>query len=183
MHLLYVMLALLAAPFWETTAPKDWSDDDLQMLLNDSPWAQAAEPDPKVQVYLATARPIREAETELARRSGKPLNDDYEDYLKEEGTRNLVLAVAFPNGKALADAKESQRMQEESIMQVGRKKYQIVGYFPPIPSDPYLRLVFPRAVTANDKSVLFELYLPRNGPYHEAEFSVREMMYKGKLEM
>jgi hypothetical protein len=46
-----------------------------------------------------------------------------------------------------------------------------------------LRLVYPRVVTERDKSVVFELYLPGNGPYHEAEFRVREMRYKGKLEM
>jgi hypothetical protein len=74
-------------------------------------------------------------------------------------------------------------MQDESIMKVGRKKYQMVGHFPPTPSDKFLRLVYPRVVTAADKSVIFELYLPGNGPYHEAEFRVRDMLYKGKLEM
>ena len=68
-------------------------------------------------------------------------------------------------------------------MKVGRKKYKMLGHFPPIPSDPYLRLVFPRVVTESDKSVIFELYLPGNGPYHDAEFRVREMIYQGKLEM
>jgi hypothetical protein len=183
MQLLWVILALLAAPFWETKAPKDWSEEDLRLLLNDSPWAQAAEPSPAVQVYLATARPIREAEAELARRRGNPLNDEYEDYVRKEGDKNLVVAVAFPNLTALEDGEESHRMQEESIMKVGHKKYKMVGDFPPIPSDRYLRLVFPRVVTETDKSVTFELYLPGNGPYHEVEFRVREMMYKGKLEM
>jgi hypothetical protein len=83
----------------------------------------------------------------------------------------------------LDDAGESRHMQEESIMKVGRKKYQILGHFPPIPSDPYLRLVYPRVVTPADKSVTFELYLPGAGPYHVAEFRVRDMIYKGKLEM
>ncbi len=183
MHLMCVVLALLAAPFWETKSPKDWSEDDLQLLLNDSPWAQAADPAPAVQVYLATAAPIREAEAELARRRKEPLNDDYEDYVRGDGGKNLVLAVAYPNWRDLNDAKESQRMQDESVMKVGRKRYKMVGYFPPIPSDLYLRLVFPRVVTGNDKSFTFELYLPGSGPYHEVEFWVKEMSYKGKLEM
>ena len=183
MHLLCALLALLAAPFWETKAPKDWSDQEVQLLLNDSPWAQAADPAPPVQIYLATARPVREAEAELARRRGKPLNDEYEDFVRREGAKNLVLAVAFPNWTALQDGEESRHMQEDSIMKVGRKKYKMLGHFPPIPSDPYLRLVFPRVVTESDKSVIFELYLPGNGPYHDAEFRVREMIYRGKLEM
>ena len=74
-------------------------------------------------------------------------------------------------------------MEEESVMKVGRKRYQMVGHFPPTPSDPYLRLVYPRAVGPGDKTVTFELYLPGNGPYHDAEFRVRDMLHKGKLEM
>jgi len=155
----------------------------VQSLLHDSPWAQMAGPRPEVQVYLATAQPLRECEAELARRRGKPVNDEYLDYVRQEGAANLVLAIAYPNWTALADAEESHRMETESIMKVGRQKYKIAGHFPPTPSDPFLRLVYPRAVTERDKTVTFELYLPGNGPYHEAEFRVREMRYRGKLEM
>jgi len=49
--------------------------------------------------------------------------------------------------------------------------------------DPFLRLVYPRVVGEHDKTVTFELYLPGYGPYHEAEFRVRDLQYKGKLEM
>jgi hypothetical protein len=67
---------------------------------------------------------------------------------------------------------------------VGRQKYKMVGHFPPVPSDPFLRLVYPRVATERDKSVTFRaVYLPGYGPYHEAEFRVRDMLYKGKLEM
>jgi len=183
MHLICILLAWLAAPFWETTAPKDWTDEQIQLLLNDSPWAQAADPKPTVQIYLATATPVREAEAELARRNDKPIGDDYVDFVRDEGSRNVVLAIAYTNWTALEDAGESRRMQDESVMKIGRKKYQITGHFPPTKSDKFLRLVYPRVVTDTDKSIVFELYLPGNGPYHEAEFRVRDMVYKGKLEM
>jgi hypothetical protein len=183
MHVICVLLAFLAAPFWETTAPKDWTDEQVQLLLNDSPWAQAAGPKPEVQIYLATAGPTQQAEAELARRRKKPLGDDYLDYMKEEGSQKVVLAIAYANWTALEEAEESRRMQDESVMKVGRKKYQMMGHFPPTPSDKFLRLVYPRAATAEDKTVIFELYLPGNGPYHDAEFRVRDMLYKGKLEM
>jgi hypothetical protein len=183
MHAVCAWLALLAAPFWETKAPVDWTDIQIEKLLHDSPWAQMADPGPAVQVYLATAQPIREAEAEWARRRGKPLNDEYVDYLKQEGANKLVVAIAYKNLTALADGEEAHRMEEESIMRVGRQKYKMEGHFPPVPSDPYLRLVYPRAATERDKSVTFELYLPGYGPYHEAEFRLRDMTYKGKLEM
>jgi hypothetical protein len=183
MHLVCVLLALLAAPFWETKAPADWTEAQIALLLHDSPWAEMAEPAPAVQVYLATAQPVREAEAELARRRGKPLNDEYVEYLAHEGANKVVVAIAYKNLTALADAEEAQRMEEESIMRVGRQTYKMEGHFPPVPSDPFLRLVYPRIATERDKTIAFELYLPGYGPYHEAEFRVRDMRYKGKLEM
>jgi hypothetical protein len=123
--------------------PSDWTDAQIGMLLHDSPWAQMAEPAPAVQVYLATAHPVREAEAELARRRGKPLSEEYVDYLAQEGANKLVVAIAYKNSTALADDEEAHRMEEESIMRVGRQKYKMEGHFPPVPSDPFLRLVYP----------------------------------------
>jgi len=126
---------------------------------------------------------MREAEAEQARRRGKPLNDEYLEYLRQEIGKNIVLAIAYPQSAELQDGEEARHMEEESVMKIGRKKYKMVGHFPPVPSDPFLRLVFPRVVTESDKTVTFELYLPGQGPYHEAEFRVPEMRWKGKLEM
>jgi hypothetical protein len=176
-------LALWAAPFWEAKAPRDWTEPEIELLTHDSPWAQMADPSPAVQVYLATAYPLRQAEAELARRREKPLSDEYLDYVRQQGAKEIILAVAFKNLDALSDADEARHMEEESIMKVGRQKYKMEGHFPPVPGDPFLRLVYPRVVTERDKTVTFELYLPGYGPYHEAEFRVRDMLYKGKLEM
>ena len=74
--MLAILLTLLlaAAPFWEAKGPAAWSEDELNQLLTESPWAQVAEGPsanlPGVQVYLATAKPIQlaEAERELANR-------------------------------------------------------------------------------------------------------------------
>jgi hypothetical protein len=47
-----------------------------------------------------------------------------------------------------------------------------------------LRLVFPRAVSAGDKAFSFELYLPSvPGPYRAVEFRLKDLMYKGVLEL
>lgn len=183
MHLVCALLALWAAPFWETKAPHDWTESQIELLTHDSPWAQMADPSPAVQVYLATAYPLRQAEVELARRREKPLGDEYLDYVRQQGSKQIILAIAYNNPNALADAAEARHMEEESIMKVGRQKYKMEGHFPPVPGDPFLRLVYPRVVTERDKTVTFELYLPGYGPYHEAEFRVRDLLYKGKLEM
>src|ERR1019366_2878140 len=129
------------------------------------------------------ARPLREAEAELARRRAKPLNEEDVDYVAREGANKLVVGIGHKKFKALEDGEEAHRMEKESIMRVGRQKYKMEGHFPPAPSDPFLRLVYPRAPAERAKTIAFELYLPGYGPYHEAEFRVRDMMYKGKLEM
>lgn len=75
-------------------------------------------------------------------------------------------------------------MEQECQMIVGRKTYAIIGHFPPTPSDPVLRLVFPRAVKPADKTVAFRLYLAGlNFPERELEFRVKDLLYHGQLAM
>lgn len=193
-----LVLALLAAalPFWEAKPPAEWSDAELEEFLTESPWAQqaiSAKSASGAQVYIASAHPVREAEAERDRRAvankkGPPIEDpnaeEYADFLRDNEGRYIVLAVALPNPGALTIPAELKRMEEECVMRVGRKTYKMTGHFPPSPSDPWMRLVFPRAVTAADKTIRFDLYLPSVAePYRFAEFRVKELSYKGRLEM
>ncbi len=73
-HIVF-LCALLAVPpsFWESKPPHDWTDLEITILLNDSPWARAAlsqgiARQPGIQTYLASALPVQEAEAELKRR-------------------------------------------------------------------------------------------------------------------
>jgi hypothetical protein len=181
-----LLLALLArAPFWETKTPEQWTDEEVRELLTDSPWAQQAvdSAGAGVQVYLATALPAREAERELAQRnasSGNGPPDEYEEFIHENGGKQIVLAVAFPSANIPDDPAEVRRMEEGCILKVGGRKHKMTGHFPPAPGDPYLRLVFPRAVTPADKSLVFELYLPGAArPYRTAEFRIKDLNYRG----
>lgn len=188
-HLACLLLAMLAPPFWETKAPQTWTADELNLLLSDSPWAELLNPDPAIRVYLASARPMQDAEAEILRRykDQNPSEEpdlDYSDFLRDDHGEHLVLAVTYPHTNALADAEETRRMEEECLMRIGKRKYKITGYFPPTPSDPHLRLIFPRVVRPEDKTLIFELYLPGVAhPYRDAQFEIKELIYKGKPEM
>lgn len=197
--------ALLAGtpPFWEAKAPADWSDDELTELLTLSPWAQKAvsgSTDGGVQVYLATARPMRMAEAEQARRAAEkakekkhrgdadaaedPTAEEYPEFLRENEGEYIVLAVQVRDNSILEDPLEFKRLQDQCILKVGGKRYNMVGHFAPSPADAMLRLVFPRVVTAADKRFRFELYIPGTKfPYSFAEFRVDELKFKGGLEM
>jgi hypothetical protein len=202
---LFSLVLMLAAPFWETKPPEQWDDRELELLMTDSPWAQMvsgpgnASPAAPVQVYLATAGPIDQAERELTRRNRlkrkgpgpgqEPPPDDslleeYRAWLLENRGTNIILAIQMDRSTAFSDEAEIRRMEAESIMRVGRKKIKMTGHFPPSAGDPYLRIAFPRQVQLGDKNLVFELYLPGVPvPYRAAEFTLKSMLVMGKLEL
>jgi hypothetical protein len=197
MKWLVLFACLAAAPFWESKAPADWTETELLTLLTDSPWAQMMQtpgqtPGPPVQVYLATAAPMQQAEQERERRyvSKRPnavpdeMTLEYRAWLKENRDKSIVIAIGIPKIQGIDMEMDTQKMQEECVMHVGRKKFKMSGHFPPTASDPFLRIAFPREVTATEKSVTFDLYIPGvTIPYRSAEFKIRDMIVNGKLEI
>jgi hypothetical protein len=184
-----ILLALAAAPFWEARPAREWSEAELRKLTEDSPWAVIAEVArgsgaPGLQVYLASATPMRAAEAEIARRRKIPsdiLREEYEEFLRQDGGRSVVLAIYIANPQALAAGEESREMQAESVMKIGRRKVKMTGHFPPTSSDPFLRLVFPREPMGKEKTLEFELYIPGvPGPYRLADFRVKDLVYHGQ---
>jgi hypothetical protein len=187
MRCLVALLLFLGQPFWETKPPEKWTDAEIEIVRHRSPWTQVTGPAPQVPIWLATAEPIEQAEGEARlriRRTEKEPDPDYNDYVTEHRGQVFVLALGYSNRKALGNEAEERRMQEDSIMRVGRKTYHLVGHFPPTDSDPVLRLVFPREVKATDKDVEFQLYVPGLPfPERDAVFRVRDLLYHGKLAM
>ena len=183
MHTLLPLFFFLAQPFWETKAPEAWSIAEIEAIRTASPWAQRTDEAPVAVVYLATAAPIEHAEAELRLRLKKNPNPmlepdpDYVEFLSTHRADTFVLAVTYPTLAGLGDARESKRMEEESVMLIGKKSYGILGHFPPTPSDPVLRLIFPRAVKPDGQdggvppvSGRAEISgtrgrIPREGPY------------------
>ena len=185
-----LLFFFLAQPFWETKAPEKWTDAEIAEIRTNSPWAQPSGSTPQVTVYLETAAPIEHAEAELRLRTKGNLHPlpepdpDVVEYLRDHRDDSFILAVSYPSLAGLGNAEESRRMEEESVMMIGRKEYKILGHFPPLPSDRVLRLIFPRVVKATDKTVLFRLYLQGlNFPEREVEFRVKDLTYQGKMEM
>ena len=193
----FLTLALAAAaslPFWETKPPAEWTDNELNELMTQSPWVQKAvsAKSSGVLVYLATARPMRDAEAELARRAKEnedqpgaeeDQDNEYAEFLQQNEGNVIVLAVSVANSKVLDDPTEAKLIEEQCVLRVGGNKYKMVGHFPPTASDPWLRLVFPRAVSETDRSFTFDLYVPTvSEPLRFAQFKMAELKYKGKPE-
>lgn len=190
--LFWVSLALAAQPFWEQKSPREWSDEELLRMLTDSPWAQTSEAKagPDTPIYLASAKPMLEAETEWLRRyslkstAPKPdptARNEYEQYLQENRGKVIVVALRNPNMQALASAEEVRLMEAESFLKVGRTKVKMTGHFPPAGSDPVLRLIFPTPA-GQVKELSFELYLPGvPAPYRHAVFRMKDLVYRGEI--
>jgi hypothetical protein len=193
----FALLLLFAGAFWEDKPPKEWSDVELRALLTESPWAHmagatASSGTQPVVMYLATAGPMEKAEAERDRRAKlkKPTSEpdemaaEYRAWLDENRATQIVLAIRVGNPSEYSQEKETHQMEEESVMRVGRRKFKMTGHFPPSANDPYLRLAFPREVKPADKTVTFELYVPGVAiPFRSVEFTVKDLMVSGKLEI
>jgi len=196
---LLLLLFLFADPYWVSKPPPEWTDAELTALLTNSPWAQAVggpgQSAPPVEVLLATAAPIELAEKERNRRiqarrkPGPPLAEspgdtEYRLWLEDNRATQIVVAIPILNNRGFLDEREVRRMEDECVMRAGKKKLKLTGSFPPSASDPYLRLAFPRQVELSDKTVSFDLYLPGvPSPFRGAEFTLKDMVVGGKLEL
>jgi hypothetical protein len=196
-HLL-LALFLFADPYWVTTPPAEWSDEQLTALLSGSPWAESVPgpgPNaPAVEVFVATAGPMALAEKERERRiqvrrkpgplADNPAIKEYRLWLEDNRATQIVVAIPIQSNKGFLDQREVQRMEDKCLMRAGKKKFKITGSFPPSEGDPYLRLAFPRQVELSDKILYFDLYLPGvPSPYRTAEFVLKNMVVAGKLEL
>ena len=186
-------------PFWLDKPSVEWTDAELISLITDSPWAQMvpapSDKAPGMQLYLATAAPLDQAERERERRyrirhpktgeqAGDALVEEYRTWLEENRATQIVVAIGTGQAGAFSNEQETRQMEQECVMRIGRKRYKMTGHFPPSAGDPYLRLAFPRVATAADKTVTFDLYVPGvSMGARSAEFTVKDMMVKGKLEM
>ena len=188
MRILLIAALLQAAPFWETKAAKDWTGPEIEMLMSGSPWGALASPTNMVPVFLASARPLREAEAELflrLERKGevKVVEDDYHTYITQNPGKDIVVAARVALNAHFADAREIKTMEKECFIRVGKQKMRSIGYFPPTPSDPYLRILFPRISLAGVKVLSIGLYLPGvHKPFQDVEFPVKDLIDHGKLE-
>jgi len=192
----FALLTLLTAtPFWDTIDVKQWSEEQLLDFFGNSPWSQPAESTAGngVLTFLATSKPVQLAEVEKRRRQMKkvagvdviqdPAWDEFQEFLERDTAKYIVLAVAIP-AEATREASEMSLMENQSVMKLGKQKTKMSGYFPPSPTDPYTRLIFPRAGTEKAKELVFELFLPGTGtPYRQVYYPTKGMNYRGRLEM
>ncbi len=194
----------LAQSFWQTKPASAWTDLELARFLVDSPWAQMAVASgpassaPFVQVYLLTAEPIANAVAERNRRAALrrpvdpklasgPLREEFAAWLADNRARHVIVAARIGDSSAFSRESETRRIEQESVMEVGRAHVKVSGYFPPSASDPYLYLAFPRdelpAPAATAKTITFQLYFPGvSAPFRSLEFKIKDMLVDGKLE-
>jgi hypothetical protein len=189
-HLIRLVLlwqAAVPAPFWETKEPAKWTDTEIETLMSQSPWGSSTSLGGAI-AFVASAKPLRDAEQEIWKRRElrgevKADEEDYHTYITQNPGKHIVLAVRMPLTLALSNAKEMKTMEKECFVRVGKQKVRAIGHFPPTPSDPYLRLLFPRVPIADMKMLSFGLYLPGvHKPFQDVDLPVKELVYRGQPE-
>jgi hypothetical protein len=175
--LLTSVVAAAEAPFWETRPPARWTREEIETLLTLSPWGVITL-DTNTPVFLASALPVREAEVQLRTRGAS------EGPAEARPGKHIVVATRVGDLAAFNESREVKQMEKESYLRAGsRKKIFAVGHFPPTPGDPYLRILFPRVPLEGIKTLNVLLYIPGNrGPFTEAEFKIKDLVYRGKVE-
>lgn len=198
-HLLALAASAQGAPYWEALPPARWSEEQIESFFRESPWARPADASRRmglsvtpVSTFISSAPLMRAAEAELVRRRVKDpgalraLRDaraEYLEYLDQH--KGEVIALSAPlDPNALADGQEAKQFEEQTMMKAGKKKHKMMGHFPPTPSDPVVRMLFPRDVDAKTKQLEFDLYVPGTGsPYRSVYYKLAEMMVGGQLEL
>lgn len=183
-------VALLAGPpFWETKPAAEWSPEEVQSILDSSPWAQLSRGrSGELRMFLATAKPMQEAEQKerLSKRMRGANDSSHEEYLamiREAPDQYVVLAVAAGDRETFSQAGETSRIETDSRLFSGKNQSKPITYFPPSSSDPYLRIVFPRTIDPKAKTLEFAVFVPgQTDPFRRILFPVNKMMYRGKLE-
>ena len=191
-------LFLFAARFWEIKPAAEWTDPEVSQMFAYSPWgvmvggSGKAALAPEVQIYLATAGPIVQAEQERERRAAlkgraakdDPLAEEYRLWMEDNRKSQIVIAARVPPNAAFSNEREVRHMEEQSVLRVGRKRFKMTGHFPPSAGDPFLRMAFPRQVELSDKTITFELYLPGvPPPFRVVQFNLKDLVLNGKLEL
>ncbi len=176
-------------PFWEALPPGEWTGGQIAALLAESPWVSSQE---GAHIFLASAKPIREAEIERWTRR-QPEDElaaqeytessEYIEFIRDNADDYIVLAVHIPYPQYLLSPKDTKAMENRCFLVTGGKRHKLVGHFPPTPGDRYLRLVFPRLIDPSTREFHFRLYVPGvPNPYRRVEFLTENLTYHGHPE-
>jgi len=201
-----------AAPSWEQQPPEEWSDEHLDELLVDSPWAKSAnvlftggsggggsfpgsgggrgrtgipgggwpgrfafDADEAPVVRWESALPIRHA---LAARRNEPALTEHDPSHYE------VVLTGLPFGAAPMAERPQRILAGCALARKGRaqirpERLEIL----PRPGAPGVRFLFPRdkQVDLEDRSVEFLLSL--DDYQVTRKFKLKEMVYRGRLEL
>ena len=183
--LLLAALQLATAPFWEGRPPEQWSQAEVNRLLSDSPWAHTN----GVRVYLASAEPARQAELMWKKWRNGQLgvegkfedDEDYEEFLRQHPGEYIVVGVAGLDPTITPNPREVAHMQKQSRIKLDKRKYAMIAYFPPTPADPILRMVFPKKLLGDEKTLILELYVAGvHMPFRNFEFPIKSLVWKGR---
>lgn len=202
-----------AAP-WKDRGPEQWSAEDLDALLIDSPWARPAEvaftgdrgdgslpgsgggtPRSRLpggipgggwpgRYAFDSEAPVVRWETALPIRQALALRRQDSSMLAPDPDHYSVVLTGLPFGAAPMVEHPERILAGCALARKGRRqirprRLEIL----PRPGAPGVRFVFPRepAVSVDDKT--FEFLLALDDYQVSRQFKLKEMVYKGRLEL
>ena len=181
---------LAAADFWETKPFTMWSDQELQQVTTDSPWAKkiviaaagraGGAPDTPVVISWRSALPMKQALVRMQIGLGGALTPQARALLDQKETGYVVSVEGLPARLAGSTA----NIRVDTSLKVGDKARigPDEGLAQPSGNNLVLGFVFPRTpISPEDKTVEF---VTKVGAFEiKGVFNLKEMEFHGRLEM
>ena len=179
-----------AADFWETKPFTMWSDQELQQVTTDSPWAKkiviaaagraGGAPDTSVVISWRSALPMKQALVRMQIGLGGALTPQARALLDQKETGYVVSVEGLPVRLAGSTA----NIRVDTSIKVGDKARigpdELLAQ--PSGNNLILGFVFPRTpIGQEDKTVEF---VTKVGAFEiKGTFDLKEMVFHGRLEM
>ena len=200
---LLVIIPAGGKDFWENKNYTQWSQQECQQLLHDSPWAKSYLGNAVYNAQFLSALPIRQAIVrqrqiaqnyeQLSLQRRKEFDQRSEEYLSEQFTDTIVINVEYSGRPEVVDywwSRTTELLKNNVYLIVNNRKIRLLQFGQSRDStNPGLnefQFIFPRLdkgfvmQSAKDKSIRLELPVPRIFPYRASNTPSEESLFEPK---
>lgn len=176
-NILVVLLTagtLFAQNFWDRKDYLQWTNDEVTKLTTDSPWAKQLN---NLSITWLTALPVKQAFLKERMEAGGVLAESAKEIMAVEEKYYAIGITGLSADMAGKLTEASLRLPDKPEIDPANANFQSRGQTVDV------MILFPRAnpITVDDKEV--EVILKLGGVEIGTKFPLKDMIYKGKLEL
>jgi len=169
-----VTSTLFAQNFWNDRDYRQWTNDEVSRLTTDSPWAKKLN---DLTITWLTALPVKQALLKDRMDAGGVLEESAKELMAVEEQYYAIGITGLPADKARELTEVSLKVENKPVIKPANGNFQPRGRMVDV------MVIFPRTapITAEDGEV--EVILKIGSEEIGTKFPLKDMVYKGKLEL